>query len=320
MSAPARKSDVWLKRAGAVLVIGSLAYALRELGRPLLKEPLTPHFGWLSLGALGFAAAYLCTSWGFRRLLARGAERPVPALACREVYFRSLLARYLPGKVGVPAVRIPAADAFGVSRAFMASSVLLEALAWIGSGALLGLSASLFARLDRLEGLLRYPWLTGFVVVCNALVLLALCTLDASRWPDKLLRVLKVPPRPGALVPYELVLANASFWAANALATVCVAASLGASMQHAPVVAIAATLVPVAGFLAVFVPAGLGVREALFTLLLAPELGTGKALAVSLFARVASLVMEIVLWLVTRALLSARARAEQPTPGSSASS
>jgi uncharacterized membrane protein YbhN (UPF0104 family) len=320
MNAAARPSDVWLRRAGAVLVIGSLAFAFRELGKSLLKEQLTPHFGWLALGALGFAAAYLCTSWGFRRLLARGADRPVPALACREIYFRSLLARYLPGKVGVPAVRIPAADAFGVSRAFMASSVLIEALAWIGSGALLGLSASFLAKLDRLETLLRYPWLTGFVVLCNALVLLALCTLDASRWPNRLLQVLRMPPRSGALVPYELVLANASFWLTNALATVCVAASLGVGLRHAPIVATAATLVPVAGFLVVVAPAGLGVREALFTLLLAPELGSGKALAISLFARAASLVMEIVLWLVTRGLVSARSRAEQPTSGSSAGS
>jgi uncharacterized membrane protein YbhN (UPF0104 family) len=316
MSAPAKKLDVWLRRAGAVLVVISLGFAFRELGRPLLKEKLTPHFGWLALGALGFGAAYLCTSWGFRRLLARGADRPVLALPCREVYFRSLLARYLPGKVGVPAVRIPASEAFGVSRAFMASSVFIEALAWIGSGALLGLSASFFAKLDQLESLLRYPWLIGFVVTCNALVLLGLCTVDASRLPPRLLSLLKVPRRHGALVPYELVLANASFWLANALATVCVAASLGVSMSDAPVVAIAATLVPVAGFLVVFVPAGLGVREALFALLLAPELGTGKALAISLFARVASLVMEIVLWLVTRALLSSRSPESEPSASS----
>jgi len=49
----------------------------------------------------------------------------------------------------------------------------------------------------------------------------------------------------------------------------------------------------VAGILAVFVPAGLGVREAALSLLLAPQLGEGLAIGLALASRVWLLLSEL---------------------------
>jgi uncharacterized membrane protein YbhN (UPF0104 family) len=61
-------------------------------------------------------------------------------------------------------------------------------------------------------------------------------------------------------------------------------------------------LAPIAGFLAMVAPGGLGVREAILSFALSPSMGPSKALAVALLARGAYILSEIVAWLVARTL------------------
>lgn len=82
----------------------------------------------------------------------------------------------------------------------------------------------------------------------------------------------------------RLVAAHLPAWAALGGATWCVAVALHGSASIVNLVA-AAVLAWVVGFLAIPVPGGLGVREAVFTLA-ATSLGTGPAAAVAVAARV----------------------------------
>jgi uncharacterized membrane protein YbhN (UPF0104 family) len=59
-------------------------------------------------------------------------------------------------------------------------------------------------------------------------------------------------------------------------------------------------LAPIAGFLAIVAPAGVGVREAVLCFALAPALGDSKALAVALLARATYVASEIITWMFSK--------------------
>jgi uncharacterized membrane protein YbhN (UPF0104 family) len=66
----------------------------------------------------------------------------------------------------------------------------------------------------------------------------------------------------------------------------------------------------VAGFVVLAAPAGLGVREAVLLAGLTPSVGASGALGAALISRAASLVADILIWALVRAL----SRSEPPLP------
>ena len=70
--------------------------------------------------------------------------------------------------------------------------------------------------------------------------------------------------------------------------------SIGASNASWPVVVGAFGLAWIAGFLIPGAPAGLGVREALFVALIAPEVGAGAALACAILHRLVTAIADLV--------------------------
>jgi uncharacterized membrane protein YbhN (UPF0104 family) len=67
-------------------------------------------------------------------------------------------------------------------------------------------------------------------------------------------------------------------------------------------------LAPIAGFLALPMPAGVGVQESFTVLGLIPLVGSANALAAALLSRTASLIADVLLWLAL-----SRKRIEQPS-------
>jgi uncharacterized membrane protein YbhN (UPF0104 family) len=62
------------------------------------------------------------------------------------------------------------------------------------------------------------------------------------------------------------------------------------------------------GFLAVVAPGGLGVREGFLVLLLSPQIGTTRAIAIGLVSRAVTLAAEFLLWVAARVTLTIRGR------------
>jgi hypothetical protein len=93
-------------------------------------------------------------------------------------------------------------------------------------------------------------------------------------------------------------------WLAHGvLIVLAVGGSIHAAVAGAPWFALA----PIAGFLALVAPGGIGVREAVITMGLAPSIGAPAALTVALLSRAYSLGMDVATWLAARAITGRRA-------------
>ncbi len=90
----------------------------------------------LSLLPLAVGVVVLALSWKW--LLERMTGRSIPNKPAIALHFESQLARYTPGKVGVPLVRMAGAPKLGVSPGPIGSSVVLELLPYFSVGGGIG--------------------------------------------------------------------------------------------------------------------------------------------------------------------------------------
>ncbi len=233
-------------------------------------------------------------------LVERMAHKKTPRLAALSLYMASQLARYTPGKVGLPLVRMEGAPRIGLTRGLVGVSVLIESLSWTATGAVLGfLLIAITAAPGETGGLLeRFSWPLVVASVFGGLVLMV---VDRSRYPAAIRRVLG-PEGSGPLVPVRLPAIQLVYWLFVAVHGNLLSTALGAP----PAAAVSAmgfyVLASVAGFVVLAAPAGLGVREAVLVAGLAPTIGSAAALGAAIFSRVLWLVTELVTWVLTRTL------------------
>jgi len=246
---------------------------------PLVLSCFAQAFGWIFL-VEGMA----------KKRVKRG-----PALA---LYLKSQLARYTPGKIGLPIVRMDGASRLGLSRSLVGVSVLVEMLSWTATGAVVGFALLAVAApatgLAGLLGKLALPLFTGAAL--GALVLLV---VDRSVYPAKV-RALLAPEGSGPIVPIALPLAQIVYWALVALHGYAMSLALGAPQDAAFTAMGFYVIAQVAGFVVLAAPAGLGIREAVLVTGLSPAVGAPSALGAAIVSRALSLAAELVTWLLAR--------------------
>ena len=262
-------------------------------------EPEKFHLQWGLAVAAGvpLAAATLLQGVGWIALIERMTGRRVargPALA---LYLASQLARYTPGKVGLPVVRMAGAERIGAPARTIGSSVLVEMLSWTAVGSAVGFGL-LFSTNQHAAGVASLLGRWGLPLVLGAIgAALALLLVD-RRWAGR--RVVDVLGLHGAgpLAPPLLPLVQTVYWALWAvhgyLLTEAVSDVGGAGLAATGLF----VLGPVLGFVALAAPAGVGVREAALALGLAPIVGAAPALTAALASRFTSLVAEVGAWAI----------------------
>ncbi|HEX6274746.1 MAG TPA: lysylphosphatidylglycerol synthase domain-containing protein [Polyangiaceae bacterium] len=251
------------------------------------------------LAALPLVLSCIAQGIGWIALVERMANTKTPRLDALSLYLASQLARYTPGKVGLPLVRVEGAPRIGLARGLVGISVLIEALSWTATGAVLGFLLIALTAEQAAGGVLeKFSWpLVAGSVFGGAL----LTTLDRSRYPAAIRRIL-APDGEGPLVPRRLPAIQLGYWALVAVHGYLLSTALGASHSSALSAMGFYVLASVAGFVVLAAPAGLGVREAVLVAGLAPSIGSAAALGAAAFSRVLWLVTEIVTWILTRAL------------------
>jgi uncharacterized membrane protein YbhN (UPF0104 family) len=322
----------------AILVFVGRRFAL-DLSRPeLYAEPIG--VGWLAasgllyLLGLGAAAAY----WGW--LLARLGIRAEP-LGLARAYYVSQLGKYVPGKALAVVLRVAYARTAGVTPGVAGMTTFFEVMLTLGSGALLAVGvyqvltwqappvgfreawaqAWSALRLQTPEGGFAPRSLRIVAIVLTVGMLWAAVPPVFNRLADQLTRRFREPASRLPAVTFghfAVGLALGAFgWLFLGASLVCAVEAVtdaGPALdvltffRFTSILAIAY----VAGFLVVFVPAGLGAREFFLVLLLTPEialreeLARGKAELVVVLLRVVWTVAEVI---AVAALLRARGRA-----------
>jgi hypothetical protein len=273
----------WL--AGLAIVV----FAARSLVRnwaDLRSQPLEWRIepGWLLLSALLVWLMYALLIVAWRTMLAGWGQR-LDGWTASRIWTVSSLGKYLPGKVWAVAGMALMSQRAGIAPwAATGSAVVLQVLA-IGTGAAV---AGLTGR-DAIEA--AHP---GAGTALVLLVVAAVVGVALLLWPPFLRRLLRLaapgaeargtPPAVGIGVG---IAANVIAWLGYGGALWLLARGLLPSAGLDPARAIAVfTASYLAGFLALFAPGGLGVREGLFILMLQGPLGIGAATALALASRV----------------------------------
>ena len=243
--------------------------------------------GWLALASLCAVGNILAAAGAWRASLATLGS-PVSARPAVAIFCIGQLGKYLPGSVwpvvvqaqltsrrGVPAEHVVLAGALALTEAVVASLAL-------------GLIAvpSLIEAAD-VPG--QTPVLLAVVV---AVVLAGLVVgLSPRLVASVVLAALRVTRRPPLAVPVTRGgLGSVLGWAALSVALLgahgaALAAAMGFSWSVAVAAASANALAQLAGLLAVPVPAGLGVREAVLVAVMAPVAPLSAALAMAVLSR-----------------------------------
>ena len=275
-----------------------VAYSAWDLGHRWQKTRVSLDLPWALASVLPLGLGCLIQGRGWIALIERMTARAVPRGPALSLYMDSQLARYTPGMVGLPFVRMAGAARLGVSALSIGSSVGLEMLSWTAVGGGVGF-ASLFwlptrSGLTALLGAWAIPLVLGF-----ASIVIVLSCVDRTRLPAFVVRALKVEGA-GPLVPFSLLFAHILYWATWAAHGFLLTRAFGAASGIALSTSGLYALATVGGFVALAAPAGVGIREAILSVSLAPAVGSAPALAIAVASRAASLCADVIAWSVLK--------------------
>jgi hypothetical protein len=251
-----------------------------------LKWRLEPGLFAAATVLLALSYGLVAWLWGFALRRAAGTR---PAAGAR-IWFLSNLARYVPGNVWSYVGAVELARREGVARRVTLAVMALTQVLSVGVALLAGLPVLLAerARLGR-------PALLGAVVVAAGAAVAVLfrrrlLQLARRRLPG--FDPAQLAPSAGTVA--WLAAGYAAYWVVTGLAFAALVASLHPlAAADVPLVVAAYAAAYAAGFLALVTPAGLGVREGVLVVALAPVLPAGPALVVALVSRVWMMLAEL---------------------------
>jgi uncharacterized membrane protein YbhN (UPF0104 family) len=309
-SAPpnARRRSRWLTIAVLAVVAGFFVATLAARWNDVisLNWRLEPWLFVMATVLLALSYGLVAWLWGVALHRAAGTR---PATGAR-IWFLSNLARYVPGNVWSYVGAVELARREGVARRTTLAVMALTQVLSVGVALLVGLPVLLAerARLGR-PALLG----AGVVVVVAALAAIfrrQLLGLARRRMPG--FDPADLTPSAGTVA--LLTVGYAAYWAVTGVAFAGLVASLyPLAATDIPVVVAAFAAAYAVGFLALLTPAGLGVREGVLVVALAPVLPAGPALVVALISRLWMMLVELAGAAVAH-LVARRSAAPGPEP------
>lgn len=252
---------------------------------------------WLSLGAAALILVGLYVNMlSWREVVAALGTRLMRSQAA-SVFFTSQLGKYIPGGIWPVVASARLGQAFG-----------LTAMQSVGSMTIALLMSVTVSGVFSTGVLFLIPALaTEYVAVPIAVIAVGVALL----WPpvlNRLIRLgLRVLRRDGGIPPLQqtpfaiAVVWSVASWLCFGLSLSMLAAAMGATDRHGLVAAVSAyALSWLAGFLALIVPAGVGVREAVLTAVLAGTLPGAAVLGIAVVHRVFMTLGDVVMLAFTR--------------------
>jgi glycosyltransferase 2 family protein len=279
-----------------------IAVACYKLASRWESGKVVLHWAWVIAAGLPIALGTVILAVGWKWIMERMVGHGIPLRPALTLHFESQMARYTPGKVGMPLVRMAGAAQLGVPASVAGYSVLTESISMVAVGGIVGF-ALLLSTTGGAGGVLEaFGKLGALGLLAFVAVGLVLVFVDRRRLPALVVRLMKAEGS-GPLVPRRGPVAHALYWLTWAVHGYFAARAVGISSPHAVYGAGLYVLGPIAGILALATPSGIGVREAVMSMGLAPVVGPAPAVAAAIVSRATSLVVDCLVWAFGRLVL-----------------
>ncbi len=315
-----------LKRAVYAVLIGLVFYFVgKNLWRCFQAiDFATVALNWWALAA-GFAGLCAIRLLGsvILNLLLQAFQNPISYARGAAIICASSMGRYVPGKMAAIAGAVGLLVNSGVRMrvavaALFLSTALTIVLNSIVAIVALGLAAPV-SLMPALRQNAAWLWLPAAIIAAGGAVCLHPRLFIALS--NAILRLLRRPPLPAELnaAPFMAAVASIaartaclglSFWFASR-------AVMPIGIDQFPLILGAAALASVSGFLAVFVPAGLGVQEGIYLLVLTQTLGPRVGLVAVVF-RLLQVLTDAVMGVIGLILLRRPAKTAQRSESTAA--
>ncbi|MEM7454498.1 MAG: lysylphosphatidylglycerol synthase transmembrane domain-containing protein [Planctomycetota bacterium] len=264
---------------------------------------LVPDFTspWFAIAVILAIVYRIINAYGWALVL-HAMKMKVNGLQATRIWLHAESRRWLPGGVWGYASRAVQAGRLGVPAKVASASMLIELLLTMAAALLLFVPVFLFCREDFLEAL---GSLAGYEQVFW-IGLIAIAAMCGVTWVvrKKLAKKFEAVKQRVALIrglefDYRRMMSALGFYllmgCLNGAVTWCLIASMTLDQYPPVIVVIAATSFAwVVGFLAVFAPGGMVVREAMFATILGLWIPYSTALAIAVLARVIQLAAEVI--------------------------
>ncbi len=204
-----------------------------------------------------------------------------------RTYFRSLVARYLPGGVWVLFARTVMTAQLGIPKARVAFLLYIEALLAITSGSLIVLGGGFTVGLPSIGYLLfGVMLLTGTLLLSAPQYLLPIV--------ERLGKKISVASLRGSVIVGAGILMLVSWLGFGISFSLLLSGLMPGIHLSIPAATVAFAASWVVGFVLLFIPSGLGIREAVMVLLLDPIIGFAPALAAAVGFRLLYMLAEVI--------------------------
>jgi glycosyltransferase 2 family protein len=289
---PAR-SPIWRRAVGMIALAILLVFVGSALWDRLEKvdwASLQIRWGVLLAAFATQGVGMFVWAWSFHALLRHLARPPRPATTFAAAWL-ARLGKYVPGKVASVLGVVWLLRPYGVpSAALLATSVLQQTL-WMVLGLLASLPLTLW---EPVRSVFPMAWLgCVFVGAAGLVALHPRVFLAVANW---LLRRLRIEPlsvrwgvrpyaAPAISVLAGIFLAGLGLW-------LMARAIIPIEIESLPLCVAASALSAISGYLVLFAPAGLGVREGVLLVVLSPIVGPSSAALVAVISRLVQTLVE----------------------------
>jgi hypothetical protein len=279
---------------GGAIILYFLVQRTRADWTKVLEQRIVWHLRWeFIIAALIVTwAMYGVLIWGWRAVLAGWGER-LRIVDAARIWSISSLGKYIPGKLWSIAGMAMMAQQRGVSATAATGSAVIMQLVSLATGAMLALALSGTDLLNRLAG--------GFgATAAIVLASLALVMAIGLTSPSVARRIGFLLGRPDAIRPVD-----PSALAAALFANLVAWAGYGIALQLLLLGTLQGIDLPwttstggfaasyVLGYVFLFIPAGLGIRDLALYMLLRDTIGDAPALAIAAASRIALTINEV---------------------------
>lgn len=280
----------WLPRLLVVLCLALMVAAVAAQWREIRALEWRIDGAGLAVSLAALVVIFFLDAWGWHLTL-RALGARIGALASIRVWMVSSLARYLPGGVWSYASRVYLAREAGVDGARAGLSLYLESLLLMAGSLAVGLPS-----LGAASGLPFGPAGAILLLLLVSLLMHPRAVGLLRRIPGRVGRALAGVELPTTARSFGLYAYYVAFWAAfSGVFFLFVRAILPVPPEAWLPVATSLAMGFLIGFVLLFVPGGLGVREGAMYLLLLPFLSPAESLVISIGSR---------LWLMAGEALS----------------